>query len=34
MDPIAWSQGSFILAGALVGLLLGFIGVNLYKSEE
>jgi hypothetical protein len=33
-DAIAWSRGSFILAGAMIGLLLGFIGVNLYKSEK
>ncbi len=33
-DPIAWSRGSLILACALVGLLLGFIGANLYKSEK
>ena len=34
LDPIAWSRGNFILACALIGLLLGFIGVNLYKSEK
>jgi len=33
-DPIAWSRGSIVLACSLVGFLLGFIGVNLYKSEE
>lgn len=33
-DPIAWSQGTIVLACAMVGLLLGFIGVNLYKSEK
>jgi len=33
-DPIAWSRGSIVLACALIGLLLGFIGVNLFKSEE
>jgi len=33
-DPIAWSRGSIVLACAIVGLLLGFIGVNLYKSEK
>ena len=33
-DPIAWSRGGFILAFAMVGLLLGFLGVNLYKSER
>ena len=33
-DPIAWNRGSFVLAFALVGLLLGFIGVNLFASEK
>ena len=33
-DPIAWSRGSLILACAMVGLLFGFIGVNLYKSDK
>ncbi len=33
-DPIAWSRGSIVLASAMIGLLLGFIGVNLYKNEE
>ena len=33
-DPIAWSRGSIVLACALVGLLLGFIGVIVFKSEE
>jgi hypothetical protein len=34
MYPITWSRGSFVLASAMVGFLLGFIGVNLYKSEQ
>ena len=33
-DPIAWSRGSIVLACAMVGLLLGFIGVNFFKTEE
>jgi hypothetical protein len=33
-DPIVWSQGSIVLACAIVGLLLGFIGVIFFKSEE
>ena len=33
-DPIAWSRGSIVLACAQVGLLLGFIGVIFFKSEE
>lgn len=31
MDPVAWSRGSIVLACALVGLLLGFIGAIIYK---
>ena len=34
MYPITWSRGSFVLVSAMVGLLLGFIGVNLFKSEQ
>ena len=33
-DPIAWSRGTIVLACAMVGFLLGFIGINLFKSNK